>query len=249
MLGSNVPGITTHKTPKKMGLDDVQVSALVYGDPIVIESGATDSGHTNQTNTLRPGQVLIKKTGSTKFIVASDYANADPGSVAVVDSAEAPDSDWASTTITLYRNGVLVATVTAAAGDDTLGEFLTLLNSDQSFAANAIAADDGGGNLRITDLQGGGDALRVESTLATAYGTAGGAGSYAEDEGELPDVRVTLEEVTMVDANGTAMDGFCSENARVGHFKVADLVTNGTKGSIPASAKGVLKKRGSKFVA
>lgn len=245
--GSSLAGITTHKNPKRMALDDVQQGALVYGDPIVIASGVTDSGHTGQTNTLRPGTVVVKKTGSTQFVSATDYANHDVGSVAQVDSAEAPDADWASTTITLYRNGVQVASVTLGGADDTVAEVVTALNADQAFAANAKAVANT--ILEVYDLLGNGDALRLESTLATAYATAGGAGSYAEAIGSVPDVRVLLEEVTMVDANGTATTGFSAENARKGHFKIADLVSGGTAGTIPASARGVLTRRGSTFVA
>lgn len=250
---SQLPGIVTHRKPKKMALDSAQKSALVYGDPIVIETGQTDSGNSVRSTVLRPGNVVAKKSGSTKFVVADDYAHIDQGTAAAVVSAEAPDGDWASKVLKLFRNGVKVAEVTAAATDDTLAEWLTLLNGDQAFAANAEAADDGAGKLEITDQLGIG-AIRVEINLNTAYANAFDSdddgtndSSYAEDENDLVDVRVILEEVDMLDAGGNADDGFCSENAWAGIFRVSDLITGGSDGTIPASAKGVLRARGSQF--
>jgi len=245
---SSLPGIVTHRKPKRMALNDAQQSALIKGGPVVIESGQVDAGNTAyRTTVLRPGNVITKKTGSTKFVVVDDYANVDQGTVAAVTSAIAPDVTWQSVVLTIFRNGVKVYTVTAGAADDTLAEFLTLLNTTTPMP-ELIAADDGGGKLKITDEIGNGDAIRVEASLATAYGTAGGAGSYAEDEGTVPDVRVILEEVDMLSAAGSAQDGFCSENAWSGSFRVGDLI-RGKSGAagIPASAKAILKARGSQF--
>jgi hypothetical protein len=251
--GSQLPGITRARRPKRMALADTQVGSFQKGDPITIKAGTTATGYTGsdgqRTTILPPGTVLIKESGGTDFVNADDYANADPGSLAVVDSAEAPDADWVSGTFKIFRNGVLIYTQAAGAADDTLAEFLTLLNTTNPMP-NLVASDSGGGLLRITDQIGAGDAIRVEYTLATAYGTAGGSGSFAEDEGTVPDVRVLAEEVDMLDSAGAARTGSTAvsgDNYLFGHFRTADLYTDGTRGTIPASAKAILAERGSYF--
>lgn len=253
--GSQLPGITTFKSPKRMALDDVQLSATVFGDSIEILTGEADSGHTGQTNVLRPGNVVAKKSGSSKFILASNanWADIDKGAVAAINSAEAPDGDWVSKVVKLYRNGVKVAEVTLAGDDDSTSEVRDALNADPEFAANALATGEDAAVLVITDLHGKGDALTVEINLDTAYAVDIGTSSIAHAKGSLPDVRVLGEEVCMVDAAGNAIDGFSSFNFWSGHFKATDLIVGGTQATqasdIPAWARAVLEARGSKIVA
>lgn len=253
-MGTSLPGVTTRTKPKRLALDDVQLSSLVYGDPIVIESGTTDAGSSRST-LLRPGGVYMKKTGSTKFVAVTNVHEVDQGTPAAITSAEAVDAGWASKTLTLFRNGVKVAEVTVGGADDTAAEWVTALHADVAFRANATASDSSG-SLVITDNLGGGDALRVEVDLDTAYDNAfdssGGSSndsSYEEAIGTVPDVRVILDEVDMLDGNATAIDGHSARNVWAGHFKTADLVSGGTLGTIPASAQGIFQARGSRFTA
>lgn len=253
--GSQLPGIVTHKSPKRMALDDVQLSTLVLGGPILIETGTTDSGHSGQTNVLRPGGMYAKKTGSDLFTPVSNgnWANIDKGSRATLTSAEAADTDWDGTVIKLYRNGVKVAEVTLSGTDDSTSEVVAALNGDQAFAANAVASGQDAEPLVITDLHAKGDALTVEQNLATAWGVNLTTLSIAHAKGTVPDVRVIGEEVCMVDASGAAIHGFCSWNFRAGYFKAKQLIVGGTQATavsdIPAWARACMEALGGQFAA
>lgn len=252
MLGSNVPGVVTTRRPRRMALDDVQQSSIKFGQPIKIKSGTADSGHTNQTNVLRHGGMFVNETGATGYHVpVSDWVNADHGTVATLTSAEAPDGDWASKVMKLFRNGVQVASVTLGGADDSTSEVVTALNANKAFVANAVASGNDAAVLVITDALGVG-ALSVEINLLSAYATANGAASsVAHAINVPPDVRVILEEVCMTDASGAAIAGSSTFNAIAGHFKRSELVIGGTVAAslaaVPAWARGAMERLGSKF--
>lgn len=250
MPNSRVPGIVTHKMPKRMGLDEVQLSTLVKGTPFMVKSGTRDTGHTGATTVLRPGNIFAKAAGQAYFVllIADNHALIDFGAPAAVVSAEAPDAGWGGKTLKLYRNGVLVATVVGAGGDDTLAEWITALHANRAFSANAVASDDGTGKLKITDALGRGDALRVALDLETGYANAFDSdaddaddSSYQEAVGTLLDVRMNLEEIPMLDASGADIEGACFDNLWAGTIKVAQLAA----AALPAMAQGVFQQRGS----
>jgi hypothetical protein len=252
MLGSNLPGIVTFKTPKRMALDGIQQGSMRFGGPIKIKSGTADSGHTGQTNILRPGGIFVEETGSTGYYVpVNEWVSVAKGTAAVITSAEDPDADWASKVIKLFRNGVQVASVTLGAGDDTTSEVVTALNADASFRNNAIASGADLANLVITDVVGLG-ALTVEINLLSAYATANGAASsVGHAVNVIPDVRVIGESVCMTDSAGSAAPGECTYNFTAGHFRGKHLIVGGTVVAaltdIPAFARAILEARGSTF--
>lgn len=260
--GSQLPGITTFRSPKRMALDEVQLSTMVLGDPIQIASGVVDAGHTGQTNVLRPGGMFAKKTGSSLYVPVSDayWGLIDKGGVGEITSEEAPDDDWEGKTLSLYRNGVLVAAVVLAGTDDTTSEVVTALNANASFRNHALASGGDGEPLVITDVLGFGGALSASIPLTTAFaaaydqdGAGGNDASVAHAKSTQPDVRVIGEEVCMVDAAGNAIDGFSAWNFRVGYFQAKQLIIGGTQAAqlsdVPAWARAVMEALGSRFAA
>ena len=250
--GSNLPGIVTTKKPKRMALDSVQIGQMRFGGPIKIKSGTTDSGHTGMTSVLRPGGMFVAEAGATGlFVPVGEWVSGERGTAAVLTSAETADTDWDGSVMKLFRNGVLVASVTLGGDDDTTAEVVTALNANVSFRNHALASGANGAVLVITDVIGIG-ALSIEINLLTAYATANGAASsVAHAVNVLPDVRVIAEEVAMRDAGGESIDGFCSENYEAGLFRASHLVIGGTQATtlaaVPAWARGVMEARGSRF--
>lgn len=253
--GSNLPGITTHKKPKRMGLDSAQLGRMQFGAPIKIKAGTTDSGHTGMTSVLRPGGIFVKETGDTGFYVpaaTADWASIDKGSLGAITSDEAADTDWDGTIIKLFRNGVQVASVTLAGTDDSTSEVVTALNANASFRNHAIASGTDGNPLVITDVLGYGGALSVEQNLASAWPVDLTTFSVGHAKSAQPDVRIIGEEVAMRDANGESIAGLCSYNFEAGLFRASHLIVGGTQATaladIPAWVRAIFEARGSTFV-
>lgn len=207
---------------------------------VTSDSGNADSGSTPTTR-MRPGNVLVKRTSTGRYVEAND-SNGDRSTPPSVSSAEAADTDWDGTTITVYLNGTLVATVVLAGSDDSTSEVVTALNT--AFAAANLPIVASGLNAAVLVVKahpgGGNVSLRVESTLATAFATAGGAGSYAEDVGLDADYVVTLEYADQVNDDGTAIHADVLVAQR-GYFDASNLI------NLTADAKAVLRRRGSRF--
>lgn len=203
--------------------------------PVTLDSTNTDSGSTPASR-FRAGNVVILRTSTLRYVEAND-TNADSMAAATVRSAEAPDADWQSATITVSADGQAVIIVTLGATDDTVAEVVTALNADAIFAANFIAADAGAGDeVDITALEGGaGKFILVESSLATAFGAAGTTGI-----GTDPDVRVMEEVVDLVDRDNVAINesGVASF---VGDYDESVLI------NLTDEAKAVLLRRGASF--
>lgn len=215
---------------------------------LVEESAVLDStvgdGSTNANSNLSapawqvPAGLVVCQDGSgSKWVEANDK-DRKGGAMASVTSAEDVDAGWASAVIKLYIDGQLVATVTAAGTDDTAAEFVTLLNADQSFAANAIASASGSA-LVITALRG--HSMRVHCSLDTAYDDAG-ASSGSEESAAATVARygVTLHPCVLQDLNGNAIDG-PTKIATAGVFKESELT------SLTGEAKGALIAQGAIF--
>lgn len=251
--GSNLPGITTHKKPKRMALDSVQLGRMQFGAPIRIKAGTVDSGHTSMTSVLRPGGIFVAETGATGYYVpVDDWANADKGTLGAITSAEAADTDWDGTVIKLFRNGVQVASVTLAGTDDSTSEVVTALNANASFRNHAVASGSDGQPLVITDVLGYGGALSVEQNLDTAWSTDIGSSSIGHAKSTYPDVRIIGEEVAMRDANGESIAGLCTYNFEAGLFRASHLIVGGTQATtlaaVPAWVRAIFEARGSTFI-
>lgn len=203
------------------------------GADVIVASGQTDSG-SDPTTRIRAGRVLVKRTSTGKYELASS-ATGDRCTPPVVTASETADADWASKTITLKNNGATVATVTLGGSDDTDAEVVTALNANAPFRAHAIATA-AGSRVVITGLVGGaGESLEVTSNLTTAFGADG-----TSDSGEDADYRVLTDPVDLVSPTGAASDALGS-NLVAGHFDESELL------GLTAEAKVVLSRRGSRF--
>lgn len=208
-------------------------------EAIVLDSGNVDSGST-PTSRFRAGNVVVYKTSIGQYVEANDTTGDRP-TQPTVTSAEAADTDWDGTTITTYLDGVLVATSVLAGSDDSTSEVVTKLNTDYAAANLPIVASGLDAAVLVIKVNGGiHSSLRVESTLATAYATAGGAGSYAEDVGNEADYRVTLEDVDLIDRDGTAQDAQVAA-CKTGYFDESALI------NLTVAAKAELQRRGARF--
>lgn len=235
----NVPGlVTSTRTPRRFLIDEYP--APEPGGTVVIDSGNTDAGNT-PTSLFSEGNVIVLRTSTGRFVEAND-SNGDVFTPPVVSSAEAADTDWDGTTLTFYLNGDLVATVVLAGSDDSTSEVVTALET--AFLADQIPLVASGLDaavLVVTAHVLG--SLRVESTLATAFATAGGAGSYAEDNSTDPLFLVTRQPVLLLTADGTAAAHKMCDTCWKGHFSLAGLT------NLTAAARAVLERRGSRFSA
>lgn len=232
---NSLPHLTsTTRTPRRVLWDERD---LTVGDDVVLDSGNTDATNTPATN-FREGNVIVKRTSTGRYVEAND-SNGDVYTPAVVSSAEAADTDWDGTTHTTYLNGDLVATAVFAGSDDTTSECATALNTAYAAANVPVVASglDGAVLVLTSHVRG---SLRAESTLATAYATAGGAGSYAEDVDDYADFLITAQAVDLVDANGTARHARVS-TYRKGHFYTTNLL------NLTAAARAEFERRGSTF--
>lgn len=199
----------------------------------VIDSSNTDAGSTPTTR-MRPGNVLVKRTSTGRYIEAND-SNGDRNAPASVSASETADTDWQNAVITVTVDGGVSFSVTLGAADDTDAEVVAALNGNAVFAANC-KADVSGGVVRIRTLEAGAHKhLTVSADLATAFGSAGTSGN-----GTDADYVVQLPYVDLEDENGTATHAE-ARVARVGHFDESQLI------NLTAEARATLSRRGSFF--
>lgn len=215
---------------------------------LVEENAVLDStvgdGSTNANSDLSApawqvpaGLVVCQDESGSKWVEANDK-DRKGGAMAAITSAEDVDAGWASGTLKLYIDGQLVASVPAAGTDDTAAEYVTLLNANASFAANAFASASGSA-LVITALRG--HSMRVHHTLDTAYDDAGaGGGSEESAAATVARYGVTLHPCVLQDLNGNAIDG-PTKIATKGVFKESELT------SLTGEAKGALIAQGAIF--
>lgn len=201
-------------------------------DSITLDSGNTDSGST-PTHRFRPGNVVIKRTSTGRFVEAND-ANADDLGFPSITSSGHSDANGA---IKLVGNHGTIS-VTTTTGTGTEANHATDLNADADFAAY-YEASSAGGELTITARNGGAEEWFYihTDTIATAGFSEG------EDNGvtgTTPDVRVTLGYADLQDEEGTAVHADVLA-ARRGHFDESQLI------NLTAEAKATLASRGSIF--
>jgi hypothetical protein len=165
---------------------DQTSATLVENQPFLdirnarIEAATLDSLTRDDANTittqLRKG-LVVGESGSDagKYVDAGD-ATVQTNVAANVSALETADSGWQSATITasIAEEGVSV-TVTLGGADDTDAEVVIALNANEAFNAHFIATAPSGVVL-ITAIRTG-PAIKVISSLATAYGAAGVSGS------------------------------------------------------------------------
>ena len=164
-------------------------------EAVTLNSATVDSGN-SPTTQLRKGLVVGRDSGTDTWYNASNAA-VDANTPAFVDSDEAPDSDWDTTTTTLVNDGKTYTFTYASVTN--LADAIAELEADPEIANSFDFANDGSGNLRITSKEAG-TRLSVSSDLASAYG---GVTVVSTDEFNAFGI---LEEtiVSTLDINGTA---------------------------------------------
>ena len=139
-------------------------------EAVTLSEDTVDAGN-SPTTQLRRGLVLGYDGGLDLWIDAGD-ATVDAHEQAVVTSVEAPDADWQSMVLTVTIDGVDYE-VTAGGGDDTIGEFVTLINDSPVLAPHVIASDSGGDDFLVITSRKSGVRMTVTADLASAFGAAG----------------------------------------------------------------------------
>lgn len=220
----------------------VDSQLTLQGGDVRLKGGITTNYPQTGDKIMPQGAVVVKETGDGLYYLASGADGASAGdinTVAQVDSAEAPDSDWKSKTITwtvTYPWGEIVTgTVTLGTGDDTVNEVRDALNADTHFANHLLAASNT--IVEITTRQKGAVHLLVTSNLATAFGASG-----TEGEGTEADYRVITEQRSLVGVGGATRDSDPVPTLLAGHFDESELT------GLTEEAKAVLQRRGSRFV-
>lgn len=219
----------------------------VQGNDVRLKGGVTTDFPQTGGKVMPAGAVVVKKTADGLYYLADDAANGDRNTAAVVTSAEKPDADWKdkvlSWEVSLPSGLKVSGTVTASGSDDdTIAEWVSLLNTDPGFAAYLVASDSGADDLLvITTRATGRVAVYVSIDLDTAYATDDGSSSSASDEGTEADYRVTCEQRSLVGMDGASRNSDAVPTLRAGNFDESELT------GLTLEAKAVLMGRGSLF--
>lgn len=213
-------------------------------DRIDIQSASTNEDASGpRTTMLRPGTILLKGASDNKWY--DDTTGGQASAPATVSSIMAPDSTWQSATITLEVDEVAVRTVTLGAADDTVAEVVTALNADEEFHAWATASDAGATDYVKITLNVPGKAIKVTSSLSTAFGASGVSAFPTE-----ADIAVTIGYCDQLDALGNTKDARVSA-VRAGVFDESNLLWAGAAVSASVADyvdfKRILRERGSRF--
>ncbi len=229
----------------------IDSSKSQQGNDVVVKGGQTTDYPASGGKRLPPGAVVVKETGDGLYYLADAADGATLGDLnlpAIVTSVEAPDADWKDKTLTwrIYPQAgqpIGGSVVASGADDDTIAEWVTLLNSDPAFAAHLIASDSGGDDfLVITTRQKGNIGLEVDMDLDTAFDDDDGATSGDEARGTEADYRVVTAHRDLVDVNNASYDSQPVPTLLAGRFKLDQLT------HLTDEARSVLEGRGSQFV-
>lgn len=201
-------------------------------DSITLDSSNTDAG-SSPTHRFRPGNVVIYRTSTKRFVEAND-ANADDLGFPSITSSGHSDANGV---IKLVGNHGTIS-VTTSTGTGTEANHATDLNADADFAAY-YQATSGGGELTITARNGGVEEwFYIHSDTIATVGFAEGEDNGVN--GTIPDVRVTADYADLQDEHGTAVHADVLAY-RTGYFDESQLI------NLTAEAKAILASRGAQF--
>lgn len=229
----------------KKHLIDGQLS--VQGNDVRLKGGVTTDFPVTDGKVMPAGAVVVRKTADGLYYLANDGANGDRNTAASVASIEAPDADWKDKTLTwevTYPDGTSFAGEVPASGndDDTIAEWVALLNADPGFGGHLVASDSGAGDLLVITTRAKGEVhLSVSMDLDTAFESDDGGTSSDEDDGTEADYRVTDQQRSLINMNGASRDSDPVPTLLRGHFDESELT------GLTDEAKSVLKRRGSIF--
>lgn len=217
------------------------------GNDIKLKGGVTTDFPATGGKVMPAGAVVVKKTSDGLYYLASDAANGDRNAGAIVTSLEKPDADWKDKTLTWtinYPDGTVeTGTVLGANGDDTIAEWVTVLNADERFSDHFVASDAGASDLLVITSRAAGNGItaRMSMDLDTAFATDDGATSHADGTSVDADYRVVYEQRSLVDAAGASRNSDPVPTLLAGHFDESELT------GLTLEAKAVLLGRDSFF--
>lgn len=229
-MSGGLPGIGSSQRLTVRFLIDNSIAC--QPETIVLDSGNTDTGSTPNSR-FRAGNVVVYKLAITQYVEAND-STGDRGTAAAITTSGHTDGNGE---IKLVGNhGTISVTTTTGAG--TEANNATDLNADAIFKAHYVASS-AAGELTITSLAKGAQEwfYMHTDTMATpgfAEGEANGV------NGADADYRVTLEDVDLIDRDGTAQDAQVA-SCRTGYFDESALI------NLTDEARAVLLKRGARF--
>lgn len=164
--------------------------------PCTLHEDTRDSTNTPTTQ-LRRGLVVGYDSANDAYYDAGDAA-VDAHEQAVVDSAEAPDSNWQGETLTVNVEGVGQIVHTLDGSLTNLAGAIADINGNP-VGAFVTASNDGSGNLRLT-ANSPGRRMTVASSLSTAYG-----GATLADDAALTTYGILYETIpSILDISGSA---------------------------------------------
>ena len=226
-----VPGLTT--TAKAYTRHRRTDEGLVMVPSVVIDSGNTDSG-SSPTSLFRPGNVVVLRTSTGRYVEANDSNGDDNGAAAITTSSH---GDGNGVIAISYKGGTVIS-VTTTTGSGTEANHVTDLNAAEEFAA-LFFASSAGGELTITSRAAGSDVyFHMDSTtMATASFAEGETNAVSGTDAEY---LVTEAHAKLTDENGTAAHDDCTASWS-GDYVSANLI------NLTAEAKAVLIRRGSRI--
>lgn len=228
----------------------IDSSRTMPGNDVVVAGGQVTDYPATGGKRLPPGAVVVLESGDGMYYLADGADGAAAGDIntpAVVTSAEDPDADWKDKilTWTIYpQTGLPISGTVAGSGndDDTIAEWVALLNADPGFAAHLVASDSGAADLLVVTTRAKGKVkLRLSMDLDTAYATDDGASSSDEASGTEADYRVVCAHRDLVDVAGASFNSHPVPTITAGRFKTSELT------HLSNEARAVLEGRGSTF--
>ncbi len=238
-MSTAIPGLVSFSRPARR----VRVSNYPYepAEEVVIQSDQVDSGNSAfRTTYLRPGCVLVKRSSTGEYVLATD-SNADNQAAASVATLITNPSSggWDGNVVITGHWGTLTVALSGSNTDAAVAAAIIAAAAAENPESKApITAADTTGEVTIYNTdKGAGTWLHVvHSTVTTMFG-ATGAGAIGTD----PEVLVTEDYVDMLTGSGTAADAASGPVTRAGHYDAANLI------GLTAETAAVLLKRGSRL--
>lgn len=224
-----LPGIFRREVDDRRFL--VNHHPLVMGNDVVLDK--TTQSPLQPTVRLLPGTVVVRHEQARTYVDAA-HPMGERCQPAVVRALQAADPAWANALVTVSLGGPAVV-VRLDPNATTNAAVIDQLNRDPRFVGLLVADEDQGVVRVATRLVGDQVRLRVDASIAPAFGPAG-----AEALGRSADYRVTAGLAELRDLDGRPIEAVVPTIV-VGHFDAGELL------HLTPAAERVLRARGSLF--
>ena len=197
---------------------------------VTVDSTTVDSAN-SPTTLLRPGLVVGIGTGNV-FYDASDSASTK--GLPATHTGSGTTFPASSAFVFALQGGANI-TITGASSDNTVAEYVTLLNANEQFNSTLIAVASGS-NIKISSVLNGPLAQFTIVSAPSGWGLT--AATYTGSAGEYG---VLEDYVDMLDGSGVASDMINVTIAQRGRFDESQLL------DLTDDARTFLLSRGSTF--